>query len=902
MNIDVPAPVNQTIANVLGANNINMNTASSFLHTSQNTTIFSHFSFLNTSRFGAAQRDQGVSLQTFIFSILLSLIIFILQIIIFSLLRPNLKNIYQSNSFYSYDETKITQINQGFFSWILPALFTPLNEYLTFGLDAYFFIRFLYFLLVLFGGLAVVNIPILIPVNYYSGYNSYTEYDLSIHTNGTIPKISRLEKLSMSNIAPKFTDRLSIHLTLAVILVIWFHVAIIIELKNFVKIRNNYLLNNYKLNIKNSKNFNTSNTIFIDNLPKEYLSKKSINELFSKINSNQNYIENIWFVYNYGELENIFNKNDKIVNKIEKLETNLILSRIINNQEFKKHYKISKFNKIIHLASSFQFIKFKYFYKILPINIKFIDKKIEIKNYIQELIKSNEELRQTRKRMKLRENGPLHRDQKYNKVFIQFSNDFHCHILDQLQLSSKLNQLNNTMIYVNPKDIIWSNMYSQSNLLILGRTLFANILDILLVIFWVIPVAFLGLVSRLPYLTALVPMLDFLNKLPEYITDIVSNFLSIIFLMFLSEFVPILFRKFEYLKYKRTGAQIELNLCKWLFSFSFIHLFIIVTISSGLTDILNVIISNPISIPNLVAVNLPKCSNFFYSFILIRCLSYSGNNLLQSYHLCKILIMKTFDYTPRIKFKRLIRQIEYKWGSIYPTFTVLGSIGLIYCIISPLIIIFCLISFLFILFSFKYSIKFLNKIENISENYGKFYPIAIFQLYSGIYFMEICLIGLFAISKNEKNESNCILHSLLTFVLIIFTAIGQVEIQKRFKGLLKNNLPLTTYQPANSNIELNKNKQSNIIENSDNNENNIELSEIVEQKLTIADLPYNDAFFHDSFKHSERILWLPKDKFGISDSRIKFLTTSGIKATNETCVLLPNGSFQLLNSPPDYID
>jgi hypothetical protein len=172
--------------------------------------------------------------------------------------------------------------------------------------------------------------------------------------------------------------------------------------------------------------------------------------------------------------------------------------------------------------------------------------------------------------------------------------------------------------------------------------------------------------------------------------------------------------------------------------------------------------------------------------------------------------------------------------------------------------------------------------KNYSETYGQFYPTAIFHLYAGIYFLEICLIGLFASSKDEFNQPNCLHHALFTLVMLILTTTGQVQLKKKFGKLLGKNLPVELYDSCIRRSQSEKNKEH-----------------IISSDLRPF---FNDSFYEGCFQHNSTMIWLPKDSFHISDGEVQSLNSLGIDASNEYCNIDNDGGIEVLSCPPDHID
>jgi hypothetical protein len=67
-----------------------------------------------------------------------------------------------------------------------------------------------------------------------------------------------------------------------------------------------------------------------------------------------------------------------------------------------------------------------------------------------------------------------------------------------------------------------------------------------------------------------------------------------------------------------TRSAIEFLVQNYYFAFLFLHLFLNVSISSGLTAVVYQLVSNVRSISTLLAQNLPKASNYFLSYLLLQ--------------------------------------------------------------------------------------------------------------------------------------------------------------------------------------------------------------------------------------------------------------------------------------------
>jgi hypothetical protein len=92
-----------------------------------------------------------------------------------------------------------------------------------------------------------------------------------------------------------------------------------------------------------------------------------------------------------------------------------------------------------------------------------------------------------------------------------------------------------------PQEVVWNNLRI-SKAEHLGRWAIATAFITVMIIFWAIPVAFVGAISQINYLTGLLPFLNFINKIPQVILGVVTGLLPVVLLAVLMALVPIICR------------------------------------------------------------------------------------------------------------------------------------------------------------------------------------------------------------------------------------------------------------------------------------------------------------------------------------------------------------------------
>jgi hypothetical protein len=106
--------------------------------------------------------------------------------------------------------------------------------------------------------------------------------------------------------------------------------------------------------------------------------------------------------------------------------------------------------------------------------------------------------------------------------------------------------------------------------------------------------------------------------------------------------------------------------------------------------------------------------------------------------------------------------------------------GLTYAIISPLIMLFVITTFS--LFYLTYLHNFLYVYEFTTDTGGLSFPRALYQTMTGLYFAEICLVGLFFITPGARAQG------VVMVVVLILTIFFHIQLSSSFD-------PLITYLP-----------------------------------------------------------------------------------------------------------
>ncbi|KAI4276994.1 MAG: hypothetical protein LQ337_002102 [Flavoplaca oasis] len=423
--------------------------------------------------------------------------------------------------------------------------------------------------------------------------------------------------------------------------------------------------------------------------------------------------------------------------------------------------------------------------------LPFVGAKVDTIDYCRkEVARLNVEIEQDQKEP---EKFPL-----MNSAFIQFNHQVAAHMACQSISHHTPQQMTPRIVEISPDDVIWDNMsikWWEKYV----RTAGVVLMTTALIFGWAAPVAFTGILGNINSISQSVTWLNWIQGLPKSVLGIISGVLPQALLALILALLPITLRFLANIQGNHTGMAVELSVQNYYFTFLFVQVFLVVSISTGITNVITQLSQSPTNVTSILAGNLPKSTNYFFSYMLLQALTVSAGALVQLGGLFKWFILAPImDSTGRQKWKRQTDLTNVQWGTFFPVYTNLAAIGLIYSVISPLIMVFNIITFSLFWLVYRYNTLYVTKFR--FDTGGLLFPKAINQLFTGLYVMELCLIGLFFLVSDADENGNsvgvpCRGQAIIMIVALILTVLYQFLLNNAFAPLFRY-LPITLEDEA----------------------------------------------------------------------------------------------------------
>lgn len=528
-----------------------------------------------------------------------------------------------------------------------------------------------------------------------------------------------------------------------------------------------------------------------------------------------------------------------------------------------------------------------------------------------------------------------------NSAFITFRKQISAHLAGQALIHHEPYRMSKKYIEVAPSDVIWSNLTLNPYETKVRYAISWGI-TIALIVFWAIPVAFVGTISNISGVCTKESWLAWLCKIPSPVLGIIQGILPPVLLAVLMMLLPIVLRllaKFEGIP-KKTG--LELSLMTRYFMFQVIHSFLIVTLSSGIFASLNQLASNPTSIPSILAQQLPQASIFFLTYITLQGLSGVAGGFLQIVPLA-IYYVKLYllGSTPRSIWGIKYGLRNVAWGTLFPNTTLLTVIALGYSIIAPIINGLACATFFAFYMLYKYLFLWQYQQDLTTDTGGLFFPKAIQHLFVGLYVQQICLAALFFLAMGPTKKPIAIPEGALMIVLIIFTAFFHIIINNMYHPL-EHALPLTMVEKMyheedvssadqdrplraqNDEVEMEKVESKGVrgpsvdddrqkLQDPESATRGYDRDQIEQTKREGSIKPTPErpvpraeeyyGFAHPAASRPQRTVWIPKDQLGLSEEEERACWEKGIDISSKDAEMNEKGKVELTGDgqPPDLV-
>ncbi|KAF2643488.1 DUF221-domain-containing protein [Massarina eburnea CBS 473.64] len=664
---------------------------------------------------------------------------------VFVLIRHRYPKIYSPRTFIGTipEKDRTPSASRSYFDWVHTLRVIP-DKFVLYhvSLDAYLYLRFLRTLIFLCVVGAGITWPILMPINATGGGTS-----------------SQLDRISIGNVAKK--KHLYAHAVVA-----WVYFGFVMFTVARERLWLIGLRQAWNLSKPNATRLSSRVVLFLS-APTAALDQENLDRFFGPD------AVRVWPATKADKLQSLVSSRDSLVEDLERAEMQFIHN--VNKKAISgKKKRDGSFRTFDDLSDGMK---------------KSLRPTHRLKTASGPVGKKVDSITWYREQIKVKESGiERARDSNENAeshggaaaVFVEFKTQAAAQRGYQQIASAEILALNPRFTGVLPGEVIWNNLVLPPARRI-SQAGMATALVIAIIIFWSIPVSFVGAFSNVSYLAENFKWLAWLNRLPETVIGILSGLVPPLLLSLLATWVPNIFRTIFKAFGEPTNTSAELKVLKWYYVFQVLQIFLVNTIASGAAAVLSQIVNNPSEVPRLLADKLPSAANSYLTYFIVQGLTSASTNILNYSDLLSYIFYDYFfDKTPRQKYNSYTNLKGMAWGKLFPKFGNFLIIAIAYSCVAPLVLGFAAVGLSIFYVSYRYLLLFTAQPK--IDTKGQCYTLALQQIITGVYIAELCLIGLFGLRQATGP-------SIMTAVLFIATIIFNATSNRYFA-------PLEQYLPA----------------------------------------------------------------------------------------------------------
>ncbi|KAJ3756725.1 DUF221 family protein [Lentinula raphanica] len=547
---------------------------------------------------------------------------------------------------------------------------------------------------------------------------------------------SSLEKISWINVVDaKEQKRFTAHILVSLLVFVIYMVRR--EMAYFVLLRQQFLLSPTHSQLAQAR------TVLITSVPDTLSTEASLREFASFVPGG---VERVWLYRDTKKLNKLFNERQKRCTTLEKAVSEVLRDA---TKAWKKRETRRKKKKA----------------RALP---KPRADDVEARPRNDEPLSDDEELLEREPSLKLLDElvplkkRPQHRTGAFGVFGEKMDTIEWCkigaHILAQCVSYHQVLQMNDKFIETHPDDIVWHNLDDDA-LKTRTKVSLSWLATIGLILVWSFPVAVIGGLSNISAVCKKAAWLNWVCQAPAPIPSIIQGWLPPALLAALFAIMPVILRGLAWYEGVPRHSLISVSLYRRYFLFLLIHGFLIVTLSSGLTKVTQGLAGAGSALAQIA----PLLGYYFGKWFLGR--------------------------TPRQAFNVTFLMPSADFGTLLPRLSLLATIGLAYSVLNPLINLLAFICYGCYYIAWKFLFLQVFDQPAARESGGGYFPMAVSNLFVGLYIEQICLACLFFMKVSVADSRYVALaQGILMVLLVVLTIWAHVLLNRSFA-------PLTQYLP-----------------------------------------------------------------------------------------------------------
>jgi hypothetical protein len=307
-----------------------------------------------------------------------------------------------------------------------------------------------------------------------------------------------------------------------------------------------------------------------------------------------------------------------------------------------------------------------------------------------------------------------------------------------------------------PRDVLWNNIYVSKGAS-RTRSIIGDFMVILLISFYVVPIALVSLLVSEAALVSSSPRLAQLDQASALFASIIAM-VQPICIVTLQQILPPLFMAIGKMEGCISFSEVQMRAFSRYFLFQVLNVFLVTTIAGSIFDTIAIIVENPESAFEMLGNSLPRLSSFFITFVTIKAFFGLGLELVRAVSIFQSIIRYLCVPFMTLRMARSVivgmRAIDdpgwFPFHKILAQDMLVVVISVVFAVIAPLVLLPCA---MFCLFSrIMWTHHHLYVYESVFESGGQFWPKIFRRFVFGLIIAQMTITGQF-ILKDARHEA-----------------------------------------------------------------------------------------------------------------------------------------------------
>jgi hypothetical protein len=318
--------------------------------------------------------------------------------------------------------------------------------------------------------------------------------------------------------------------------------------------------------------------------------------------------------------------------------------------------------------------------------------------------------------------------------------------------------------------VLWENIYVSKGA-VRTRSYIGETIVLLLIAFYVVPVALVSLLVSESALVSSSPRLAQLDQASAFFSTTISM-VQPLCIVSIQQLLPPLFIQIGKAEGITSFSEVQMRAFSRYFLFQVLNIFLVTTIAGSIFDTIAIIIENPEAAFEMLGNSLPRMSSFFITFVTIKTFLGLGLEMVRAWSLIQSTLRYILFPNATLRTKRSVlcgmRAIDdpgwFPFHKILAQDMLVVVISVVFAVVAPLVLLPCA---LFCLFSrIIWTHHHMYVFESCFESGGQFWPKVFRRFVFGLIIAQMTITGQFILKEARHEAYATLILILLTYVFL----------------------------------------------------------------------------------------------------------------------------------------